>query len=110
MLREFLYLLIFVGGTYIFVNLNLLHYHEAFLASGAVALLALLLIEPAGKRKTTRALILSSLVVTLYLLGLKLPVILQGRLNYYLAYVLVGVLIGTVNLIILLLLRKHAAS
>ena len=109
MLREFLYLLVFVGGTYIFVNLNLLHYHEAFLASGVIALLALLLIEPAG-RKTTRALVLSSLVVTLYLLGLKLPLILQGRLNYYLAYFLVGVLIGTVNLIILLLLRKHAAS
>lgn len=110
MLREFLYLFIFVGVTHIFVNLNLLHYHEAFLASGVVALLALILIEPAGKRKTSRALILSSLVITLYLLGLKLPLILQEKLNNYLAYFLVGVLIGSVNLVILLLVRRHAAS
>lgn len=110
MLRAFLYVFILVGGTYISENLDLLHYHEAFLASGGMALLALLLVEPAGKRKTIRALSLSALVMTLYILGLKLPLILQRRLNYYLSYIIVILVILAVNAVIFMLLQKHAAS
>jgi hypothetical protein len=108
MLRYFLYLIILTGGTRIFRNLDVLHYHEAFLASGAVAILALLLLEPRGKYR--KALILLSLVISLYGLGLKLPMILQGRMNYYLAYFLALVLLAVVTVVIFVLDRKYTPT
>jgi len=107
MLREFFYGIILVGGTSILTALELLHSHEAFLVAGVLALIALLLVEPSGKEKYTKAFINLSVLLSIYGLGLKLPMVLLGRLNYYAVYLLVFVLIGIVIVGIFILVRKH---
>ena len=108
-LRELLYLSIVVGIGDILTTTQVLHKHEALLASGGLALMALLILEP-WQEKFSRALTLTSAVLSFYVFLFKLPVLLAGTLNYYVTYVLAWVLIVVFNLAILVIERKYLTS
>lgn len=109
MLRKFLYALILVAGTNGVTTIGLLHYHEAILVSGVLAIVVMLLVEPPGA-KFARAQIWLLPLITIYALGLKLPLLLEGRMNYYLMYFIVFVLIIVINFGGLLLRKPTSAS
>ena len=92
-LRQFLYYFILVAGGSIFQSTEVLHWHEALLASGLLVIVAVLLVEPTRQEKFSRAFDLFFVVLSFYLLVLKLPALLVPRVNYYVAYALGFVLV-----------------
>ena len=108
-LRELLYLMILIGIGQILTSEEVLHEHEAFLASGGLALIALLLLEPRHE-KVKKALGLVSIVLSIYGLLLKLPLLLAGTFNYYVTYLLAIVLVAVVNLALFAIGRKYLPS
>lgn len=109
MLRPFLYILILVAGTNILITLELLHYHEALLVSGLLDIVVMLLVEPPGGKLARTQLWLVALF-TIYGLGLKLPLLLKERMNHYLMYFIIVVLIIAINFGSVLLLRKLTSA
>ena len=108
-LREVLYLMILIGIGRILTSEEVLHEDEAFLASGGIALIALLLLEP-WREKLYKALGLVSIVLSVYGLMFKLPLLLAGKLNYYVTYLLAIALVVIVNLAIFAIGRKYLPS
>ena len=109
MLRPFLYILILVAGTNILITLELLHYHEALLVAGLLDILVMLVVEPPGGKLARTQLWLVALF-TIYGLGLKLPLLLKERMNHYLMYFIIVVLIIAINFGSVLLLRKLTSA
>ena len=96
-LRSILYIVMISGIANILTSFEIFHKHEAFLVSGGLALLAVLLLEP-RKERFRKGLIMSTVVVSVYGLMLKLPMMLMGKLNYYLVYFIAYMLLAIVNL------------
>lgn len=101
--------MILLGIARILTIEEVLHEHEAFLASGGLALIALLFLEP-WHEKLTKALGLVSIVLSIYGLLFKLPLLLAGSLNYYVTYLLAIVLVAVVNLALFALGRKYLTN
>ena len=109
MLRQSLCVFILVAGTNVLTTIELLHYHEAMLVSGVLAIVVMLLVEPPGaKSAKVRSWLLA--LISVYALGLKLPLLLQERMNYYLMYFIIFVLIIVINFASWLPLRKTNIS
>lgn len=101
--------MILIGIGRIFTSEGLLHEDEAFLASGGIALIALLLLEP-WREKLYKGLGLVSIVLSFYALVFKLPLLLAGKLNYYVTFILAVALAVIVNLAIFAIGRKYLPS
>ena len=108
MLRDFLYISILTGGTSIFTATELLDFHEAFLVSGVLSLIAMLLFE--GKGKGATALSYFLLLLCFYGFWFKVPLMLDGRLNYYVTKAIALVIVVTFAGVIFVLNRKSMRS
>jgi hypothetical protein len=108
-LRDVLYISIFGGVAIILRSSETLHKHEAFLVSGGLAFIAVLLLEPRDD-KFGKGLIWLSVVVSFYGLVMKLPIMLMGRLNHYVVYVIAYVLLAIVALGVLVVSLKYGTS
>ena len=101
--------MILIGIPKILTSEGVLHENEAFLASGGIALIALLLLEP-RREKLYKGLGLVSIVLSIYGLAFKLPLLLAGTLNHYVTYLLGIVLAAVVILALFAIGRKYLPS
>jgi hypothetical protein len=108
MLRDLLYISILTGGAAIFTATETLELPEAFLVSGVLSVVVRLLLE--RKNRGTPALNYFLLLICVYGFWFKVPVMLEGRLNYYLTKAIALVIIGIFAMVIFLVERKRLAT
>ena len=108
MFRDFLYVSILTGGTSIFTATEMLDFPEAMLVSGTLSLIVMFVFE--RKVKGAAAVSYFLLLLCFYGFWFKVPLMLDGRLNYYLTKAIALVIVGTFAVVILFVERKRIAS
>ena len=96
MLRDVLYMMILIGGGKILDSFEILHAHEAFLVAGLIAVVSVFLLEPSRLEKLDKGFVYLTMIVSFYGLWFKLPLLLEGSLNYYLIKLIAVLLMGAV--------------
>jgi len=98
-------MVILSGLTSIFAATEMLDLPEGFLVSGMLVVIAMFLLEP-REEKVNKALHVFLLVISFYGVWFKLPLMLEGRLNYYVIKIVALVLMVIMTVMIFVLQRK----